>query len=63
MSEEVEKVMENVNRSAEECCAEMRTKAVELCNSIETYARQEPLKAVAIAAGVGLLAGLLISRR
>jgi ElaB/YqjD/DUF883 family membrane-anchored ribosome-binding protein len=41
----------------------MKEKATELCNSVEAYVRQEPMKSVVIAAGVGLLTGLLLSRR
>ena len=41
----------------------MKVKAGELCESIETYVRQEPMKSVAIAAGLGLMAGLILSRR
>ncbi len=63
MNEELEKVIETVDCSADQCCAEMRAKAAELCNSVEAYVRKEPMKAVVIAAGVGLLAGLLASRR
>jgi ElaB/YqjD/DUF883 family membrane-anchored ribosome-binding protein len=63
MNEELEKVRDDVDRSATECCADMREKAKELCNSVEAYVRQEPMKAVVIAAGVGLLAGVLASRR
>jgi ElaB/YqjD/DUF883 family membrane-anchored ribosome-binding protein len=63
MNQDVEKALETVNRSAEEISADLREKAVELCNSVEAYVRQEPIKAVAIAVGVGLLTGLLVSRR
>jgi ElaB/YqjD/DUF883 family membrane-anchored ribosome-binding protein len=63
MAEELDKVMDQIDRSATECCAEMKEKAAELCNSVEAYVRQEPMKSVVIAAGAGLLAGLLLSRR
>lgn len=63
MAEELEKVIDQIDRSASECCAEMKVKASELCNSVEAYVRQEPMKSVVIAAGVGLLTGLLLSRR
>ena len=55
--------MDEVDRSATDCCADMRDKAKDLCNSVEAYVRQEPMKAVVIAAGFGLLAGVLAARR
>jgi ElaB/YqjD/DUF883 family membrane-anchored ribosome-binding protein len=55
--------VEEIDQSASECCAEMREKAAELCTSMENYVRQEPMKSVVIAAGLGLVAGLLLSRR
>jgi ElaB/YqjD/DUF883 family membrane-anchored ribosome-binding protein len=63
MAEELDKVMDEIDRSASECCTEMKEKAAELCNSVEAYVRQEPMKSVVIAAGLGLLTGLLLSRR
>ena len=63
MKEEIEKTINDIDESAAECCSQMREKAGELCNSVEAYVRKEPMKAVVIAAGVGLVAGLLLSRR
>jgi ElaB/YqjD/DUF883 family membrane-anchored ribosome-binding protein len=63
MNEELDKVMDDVDRSAAECCAEMREKAAELCQSVEEYVRREPMKSAVIAAGFGLVTGLLLSRR
>jgi len=63
MSEELEKVIKDVDQSASECCAEMKEKATELCNSVEAYVRQEPMKSVVVAAGLGLVAGILLARR
>jgi len=63
MNEELEKVVKEIDQSAEACCVEMKEKATELCHSVEAYVRQEPMKSVAIAAGLGLVAGLLLSRR
>jgi ElaB/YqjD/DUF883 family membrane-anchored ribosome-binding protein len=53
----------DIDRSASECCAEMKEKASELCGTIEEYVHNEPMKSVVIAAGLGLVAGLLLSRR
>jgi ElaB/YqjD/DUF883 family membrane-anchored ribosome-binding protein len=63
MKNELDKVMKDVDRSAAECCTEMKEKAAELCNSVEAYVRQEPMKGVLLAAGLGLVAGLLMARR
>ena len=63
MNEEIEKVVKEVDQSAAECCAEMKERAAELCSSVEAYVRQEPMKSVVVAAGLGLVAGLLLSRR
>ncbi|HTQ38472.1 MAG TPA: hypothetical protein VMJ32_05565 [Pirellulales bacterium] len=63
MNEDLDKVMSDIESSASECCAEMREKAAELCNSVEDFVRHEPMKSVVIAAGLGLVAGLLLSRR
>jgi hypothetical protein len=40
-----------------------RRSARELERRVETYARQQPLKAVALAAGVGLVLGIVWSSR
>ncbi|HEY2826999.1 MAG TPA: hypothetical protein VGJ04_05305 [Pirellulales bacterium] len=63
MNEEFEKVVSDIEQSASECCSEMREKAAELCGTVEDYVRHEPMKSVVIAAGLGLVAGLLLSRR
>ena len=63
MNEELDKVMSDIDRSAEECYVEMREKAAELCQSVETYVRKEPVKAAIIAVGLGFVAGMLLSRR
>jgi ElaB/YqjD/DUF883 family membrane-anchored ribosome-binding protein len=63
MKNEIEKVMQDVDQSAAECCAEMKEKAAELCDSVEAYVRKEPMKGVLLATGLGLVVGLLISRR
>ena len=63
MDEKLEKAVEDVEQSASQCCSEMREKAAELCNCVEDYARREPLKALLIAGGLGLVVGVLLSRR
>lgn len=63
MNEELDKVMGDIDRSAEECYDEMREKAAELCQSVETYVRKEPVKAAIIAGGLGFVAGILLARR
>jgi ElaB/YqjD/DUF883 family membrane-anchored ribosome-binding protein len=63
MSEELDKVIDDIDRSASECCAEVREKAAELAQSIEVYVRNEPLKSAIIAVGLGFVAGMLLTRR
>lgn len=42
---------------------EARRRAQEMANATEEYVRENPWQSVGIAAGVGLLLGLLLSRR
>jgi ElaB/YqjD/DUF883 family membrane-anchored ribosome-binding protein len=63
MSEDIEKVISDVESSASQCCTEMREKAAELCDSVEQYVRREPMKSVVVASALGLVAGLLLARR
>ncbi len=63
MNEDLNKVVSDIEESASECCSEMRERAAELCGTVEDFVRQEPMKSVVIAAGLGLVAGLLLSRR
>jgi ElaB/YqjD/DUF883 family membrane-anchored ribosome-binding protein len=63
MDEKLEKVVADVEQSATECCTQMREQAAELCNTVEAYAKREPLKALMIAGGLGLVVGVLLSRR
>ncbi len=62
MNEDLDKVMNDIDRSAEECYAEMREKAAELCQSVETYVRKEPVKSAIIAVGLGFVAGSVVWR-
>lgn len=63
MDEPLHDVMHEIDRSASECVAEMREKAAELCDAVETYVRREPVKAAIIAGGLGLVVGLIFARR
>ena len=54
---------QNLAQQAQASYEHGRRSAYELERSIETYARQKPLKAVALAAGVGLVLGILWSSR
>lgn len=63
MNEELDDVMDKIDRSASECCSEMREKATELFDAVEAYVRREPMKAAVIAAGLGLFTGLIFARR
>jgi ElaB/YqjD/DUF883 family membrane-anchored ribosome-binding protein len=63
MNEDLDKVVDDIERSASECCAEMRERAAELCSTVEDYVRHEPMKSVVIAAGLGIVTGLFLSRR
>ena len=47
---------------AQEYYEQGRQKAIELEENLENYVREQPLKAVMIAAGVGLLLGILWRR-
>jgi ElaB/YqjD/DUF883 family membrane-anchored ribosome-binding protein len=63
MDEKLKEVVADVEHSATECCADMRQKAADMGRCVEDFARQEPLKALLIAGGVGLLVGIMVSRR
>ena len=53
---------ENLRDSATEYYQAGRDKAVEWQNQLEDYVREQPLKAVLMAAGVGVLLGIIWKR-
>jgi ElaB/YqjD/DUF883 family membrane-anchored ribosome-binding protein len=53
---------ENLRDSATEYYQAGRDKAVEWQNQLEDYVREQPLKSVLIAAGVGVLLGIIWKR-
>ena len=68
-SEQLNQVKESANEyyqqgreKAQEYYEQGRAKAMELEQNLEEYVRDQPLKAVMIAAGVGLLLGILWRR-
>jgi ElaB/YqjD/DUF883 family membrane-anchored ribosome-binding protein len=63
MAEPIKEAVEQIDESASQCCAEMQAKASEFYRSVEDYVNREPMKAVLIAAGLGLVAGIVLSRR
>lgn len=63
MDESLNDVVSQIDESAAECCEDMRAKTAELYKQVEEYVRREPIKSLAITAAVGLVAGVLLSRR
>jgi len=68
-SEQLNQVKESANEyyqqgreKAQEYYEQGRQKAIEMEENLENYVREQPLKAVMIAAGVGLLLGILWRR-
>jgi ElaB/YqjD/DUF883 family membrane-anchored ribosome-binding protein len=54
---------EAVRETAHEFIDQGRAKAQEVSENMETRVRQQPVKSVLIAAGVGFVVGLLFARR
>ena len=64
------KVAENVARKVDEVAGSARDlyergrdRVVEIRDSVDDYVRERPLRAMLIAAGVGLCVGLVLARR
>lgn len=55
--------MESLKSSACDYMEQGRARAMEMERTLESQIRSQPMKAVMIAAGVGLVAGILLSRR
>ena len=55
--------VEQLRASASEYCEEGRDKVQQVERSVEQFIRQQPLKSILIAAGVGMLLGGLWMRR
>jgi ElaB/YqjD/DUF883 family membrane-anchored ribosome-binding protein len=58
-----EPAAQNLPQQAQASYEQGRRSAYALERNIETYARQKPLKAIALAAGLGLVLGMLWSSR
>ena len=50
-------------QTSDELANRLRDATTEACKQVEEFARKEPLTALAIAGGVGLLVGLMLTRR
>lgn len=61
--EMAEEKVEQLRASASEYCEEGRDKVQQVERSFEQFIRQQPLKSILIAAGVGMLLGGLWMRR
>jgi ElaB/YqjD/DUF883 family membrane-anchored ribosome-binding protein len=55
--------MNSMKEAAQEKVEQGRAKVRELQKSLETSVQEQPLKAVLIALGVGVLVGLILKRR
>ncbi len=61
-AEQVKQQVEGFAESAEECCADWSERLRAYAEPAEEFIRQQPIKSLLIAAGVGLLIGLTIRR-
>lgn len=58
-----EEQIENLRETASEYVEQGRNKALEWEDSLESQIRDEPMKSMLIAAGIGFVAGFLLLRR
>jgi ElaB/YqjD/DUF883 family membrane-anchored ribosome-binding protein len=63
MDEKTEEIVTDVRDVANSCAAALKDQTAALCNTVEDYARREPMNAMLIAGGIGLIAGVLLARR
>jgi ElaB/YqjD/DUF883 family membrane-anchored ribosome-binding protein len=61
-AEQVKQQVESVAETAEECCPEWSERLRAYAEPAEEFIRDQPIKSLLIAAGVGLLIGLAIRR-
>jgi ElaB/YqjD/DUF883 family membrane-anchored ribosome-binding protein len=58
----VQETMEHFAHAASECCSAWSEQLRDCTNSAEDFVRKQPIKSLLIAAGVGLLIGLVVRR-
>ena len=63
VTEAAQDQLENLRDTAGEYYEQGRAKAEELCGSLEQRIQRTPLQSVMIAAGVGFVLGMIITRR
>jgi ElaB/YqjD/DUF883 family membrane-anchored ribosome-binding protein len=63
MDEKTEEIISDVQDMANDSFAAVKAQAEALCKSAEDYARREPMNAMLIVGGIGLIAGVLLARR
>ncbi|HEV2973093.1 MAG TPA: DUF883 C-terminal domain-containing protein [Pirellulales bacterium] len=57
-----QETMEHFAHAASECCSAWSEQLRDCTNSAEDFVRKQPIKSLLIAAGVGLLIGLVVRR-
>jgi ElaB/YqjD/DUF883 family membrane-anchored ribosome-binding protein len=61
-AEQVKQQVEGFAKAASECSSDWSEQLRACTESAEEYIRKEPIKSLLIAAGVGVLIGLIVSR-